>query len=338
MVYQGPERRNIGREETPIEEHAHRAAKTRFLWNPETERAEDNNGHTILTASFDGGINFRELLIAAAFDQKVRPEASIQSEAEVFAQYELYLDGIKLPPLHMYKLKEMMRPANYQIAVQAAKEIGPATKVPTYEKIAAEVMKLQPERLKEICAIQEKPTLVIVVPNSFEQKLAAINSNKHYKNGAGRPQQDLKCDLQQGSPYKDTYQMVNGKVSIVDGIPNSKQVTDVPPRLGIIRSYLIVKFAANKMRLIDKDELATLVQQSLIEAQAKDDNSRIVDNWENGKGTSTIIDPQTLSQYERYVSYYFFSSINRRPYFRYFYPDRIDDRVSGRAGLQLMEF
>ncbi len=336
MVYQGPERRNVDREETLIEKHAQRAAETRFQWNPETERAEDNTGHTITTASFDGGVNFRELLIAAAFDQKTRPQAPTESVVTIFSQYEMFLNSLDLSPVDKHKLKEMMKPDNYQIACQTAQEMGPAPNLPTYGRIAVELMKLPPERLKEICEIQQKPTIIIVMPNSFDQKLATMNRHKHYTGRNGMSQQDVKCDQGLGSPYKDAPQMATGKVSIVDGIPHPK-LPNVPPRLGVVRDYLIKQFAAKKMRLIDKDEIATLAQQSLIESQKTNDNSRIIDNCDSEVETRTMIDSQSLSN-QRYGTYYFFSLNNRRPYFRYFYPDRIDEKVCGRAAFQLLEF
>lgn len=341
MPYNGPDRRIVDREETPADVHAQSAAQTRFQHNPETGRAEDNNGHTIGTANFDGGNQFRELLIAAAFDQKVQPTkeqpAPAQLEAETPTPYTLFIESLGLGPQNTLKLKEMMSPANYRRAVETAKKMDPQKEVPTKEKIETELMNLTPERLKEICEMQEKPTIAIVVPKSFDEKLEAIDANKLYKSQDGKPQENLYCDKSKGSPYLNAPKMSEGKVTIADGIPHPEQLHGVSIKLGARRAHLNAKFAAKKMKLTDKDEQANLLLQSLIEAKETGNNSKIIDNWEAGTGTATILDEETLTESD-FVAYSSFFSNYRQPYFSYHGSRNGIEDARGRASVQLMKF
>jgi len=91
------------------------------------------------------------------------------------------------------------------------------------------------------------------------------------------------------------------------------------------------------MRHIDGVEYQTLLQQSLIAAKAARDNSLIVDNWESGDGTVTVLNPDTLTE-STLVACAGFDSLYRRAYFNALHPGYGNDGIRGRASVQVMEF
>ena len=91
------------------------------------------------------------------------------------------------------------------------------------------------------------------------------------------------------------------------------------------------------MKHIDKDEYAVLMQMSLIEAQASNDNKKIIDNWESGDGTATFLDPETLTK-PTLVAYGDFYSDDRRVCFNAYYPEYDNVRLWGRAAVQVFEY
>lgn len=235
------------------------------------------------------------------------------------------------------KLKAMMSSESYQKSVAAAKEMDPTGRIPTHEQIIAELMKYSPERLGEICEMMEKPTLLIVPATSFDEKLNAMNANKHYTSADGKAQEDLFIDKRIGSPYLEVPRKKKGRVSIVDGVVHPAQLAGVSPELYERREHLTAKFGAKNMRNIGGDEMAVLLQQSLIEAEETHDNSKIIDNWESGTGTVTILDPGSLTN-STSVAFTDFDSNARRVDFFCGNPDGEDDSARGRASLQVMEF
>ncbi len=244
-----------------------------------------------------------------------------------------HLDGLTLTHDEKQKLKEMMTDANYQKAVEAAQELHKDCKVPTKEYIIAELKKLSVSQLKNICEMQKKPTLLIVPPASFADKVKAMNEHKHYPN-----QGNTFVYKYENSPYKNAPTMTTGRISIVDGTIHPK-----PPKSGVStelkfrRDHYDSLFMSKNLGHIDKDEYAVLMQISLIEAEKTGNNSLIIDNWKAGSGTASFIDPTTLIN-ASLVACAIFDSDFRQVYFYAGCPD--DDYVTlrGRSSFQVCTF
>lgn len=268
-------------------------------------------------------------------EQETRLEQARSREASRFG-YEAFIDDLKLSETDTAKLKEMMSEANYVSAVETAKEMK-ASRIPTYGQIVAELTTFTPERLRDICEMMEKPKLQIVSDQSFDENIAAMNANKHYTSASGRPQEGAHVYRGSDSPYNRLSRPSKGKVSIVDGVVHPKQLTGVSTKLGARRTHLTQTYTDKGMRNVDKDEMATLLQQSLREAKAANDNSLIVDNWESGTGTVTILDPDSLTE-STLVACASFNSHDRRADFDAYDPEGEVAGARGRASVQVMEF
>lgn len=279
-----------------------------------------------------------------ALDLASRKDDDIEALRKVIAietktkpQYEQFIDGLNLIDGDKEKLKEMMSPASYERAVATAKEDTPQCTPPTHAQIAKELMGYSEERLRDICEMMEKPTLLIVTPKGLDERLLTMNEHKHYTSADNKSQKDAHCDTSSSSPYKNAPKASKGKVSIVNGIVHPKQLTRVLTKLGARRTHLTQTYAAKGMRNVDKDEMATLLQQSLREAKAANDNSLIVDNGESGYGTVTILDSDSLTE-SSFVAYAGFDSVYRRVSFACHNPVDGNGYARGRASVQVMEF
>ncbi len=251
--------------------------------------------------------------------------------------FEDHIDRLPtLTPEEKAKLKEMMSDQNYQRAVAAAQELQQSCRVPTKAEIIEELKKLTTERLKEICEMMEKPTLLVVPANSFDEKVEAMNQHKHYIHQRG--QENAYVNSDSNSPYRNAPQMARMKVSIVDGFIHPKPPkSGVSSKLGERRDHYTSEFTAKNMKHIDKDEYAVLMQMSLIEAQASSDNKKIIDNWESGDGTLTFLDPDSLTK-PALVAFGYFSSSSRRVRFSADFPELDTVSLRGRAAVQVFEY
>lgn len=263
---------------------------------------------------------------------------AVAVEIKTKSAYEQFIDGLNLADANKQKLREMMSDENYQRAVEAAKEMCPSSKIPTHAQIARELMTYSEERLGDICEMMVVPTLLIVPAQSFDERVDAMNEHKHYVSKSGKSQQEnAYVNRYKDSPYKNAPKIKNGRVSIVEGIVYPAQLPGVSTKLGERRDHLTQKFAAKNMCNISGDEMAVLLQKSLAEAQRTGDNSKIVDNWKDGNGTATIIDPNSLAK-SRLVAYAGFASNLRQADFRAFDPGVGGDYARGRASVQVLEF
>lgn len=264
--------------------------------------------------------------------------ASLDSaqEQEAVTKYEQYIDALELSPPDKAKLIEMMSRANYANAVATAVEMK-ASRIPTYDQIANALMVRTLQSLKDICELMEQPKLDIVSDKGFDESVTAMDENKHYTSAGGEDQNDAYVHRGSDSPYKNlTKQSDKVVVSVVDGKVRPKQLNGVSKKLAERRDFLTAKFQAKAMRHINEKEMATLIQQSLREAEAAKDNSLIVDNWEDGDGTVTFLDPQSLTE-STLVAYALFYSNYRQARF-----NALDSRVvygyaRGRAAVQVLE-
>jgi hypothetical protein len=202
--------------------------------------------------------------------------------------------------------------------------------------VVSEIMKLSPEKLKDICEMMEKPKLVIVPDNSFDDKVSAMNEHRHYKNKKGESQESAYVNDNEDSPYRYFPKARKSKVSIVDGVVHPKQLEKVSTGLRERREFLTKKYIAKGMRHIDKDEYAILMQQSLIEAVEYNDNNFIIDNYETGD-TCTFLDPESLTK-TTLVANAAFNSRIRRVFFFASVPDDGNVFLRGRAAVQVFEF
>lgn len=266
--------------------------------------------------------------------------ARARSLEGVRAKYETFIDGLGLSVADTLKLKEMMSEANYVIAVETAQELK-ASKIPTYEQIATELMNYAPERLRDICEMMEKPELVIESDQSFDDNVQAMDENKHYTAADGKPQEDSYVNGESNSPYRNLNKPGKVKVSIVDGVVHPKQLKGVSTRLGARRDHLTAKYAAKEMKHISPNGNAALLQQSMKRAKAVGDNSLIVDNWEKWKtenipGTITFIEPSKLTK-STIVACSYFDSGTRRAHFHANDPHDELGFARGRASVQVLE-
>lgn len=242
--------------------------------------------------------------------------------------------GTDTPEASKAKLLEAVSEEKFNLAVQAAKELDPNLKLPNNarEWVVAGLELLSPERVAEICTVMEKPTLIIIPANSFDKKVKQMNQNKHYEG-----QDNTFVALGDNEPYRQVAKIVNVRVCIVDGVVHPKQQKDAPITLGARRKYEQVRFAKKNMKLAGPHAMATLLQQTLIESEKTGDNSKIIDNWEDGSGTSTILNPEELAD-STFVAYADFRSRERQVDFFSRDPDFESDLIRGRALVQVLEF
>jgi hypothetical protein len=266
--------------------------------------------------------------VQLTFDQAVTPGAS-DPEKSV---YESLVDGLALPEEAREKLKAMMTIEEYNSAVGTYHEMGGIKTPPTRNQIVAEIMSWSVDRLRKECEMREKPTLVIVSDHSFGENITAMDANKHYSSSKGGGQGNAYV---YGGAYVNAPEPNKGRVSIVDGVVHPKPLKGVSRELGEGRHQLTEAFSEKGMRHIDGVEMQTLLQKSLREAHV--DAGLIVDDWKSGKGTLTILNPESLAE-STLVAYATFAAYRSRPYFFADTPDVMNNRIRGRASVTVMEF
>lgn len=248
--------------------------------------------------------------------------------------FEQFINGLNLPERDKVKLIEAINEENFNEAVATAKEIDPNCKIPSdaYARIVRKLMQYIPERLKEICDEMQKPALIVVPANSFDEKIRNMDENRHYGNQDG-------AYVAQGSdePYDSVEKVDNVKVCIVDGVVHPKQREDAPTGLEARRKYEIERLDKKEMELVGVNRMVTLIQQLLREAERTGDNNKIIDNWESGNGTATILNPKSLMD-SQFVAFSFFDSRDCRVGFSSNVPERDSDFIRGRASVQVLEF
>lgn len=234
------------------------------------------------------------------------------------------------------KLRAMLTPEAYELSLSAYHETGGTKKPPTLDQIKAEIMTWPVDRLRKECEMREKPTLLIVSDNSFNDGIEEMNKNKHYENTQGT-QQDAYFNRGNESPYVDAPKPNKGRVSITDGKPKKEQLEGVSTKLGKRRDHLTREYEAAGMRHIDAVEMQALMQRSLIEACKAKDNNFVVDHWERGNDTVTFLNPDSLNK-SALVACSRFDSRDHRVNFSARDPDAGAANLLGRATVQVMEF
>lgn len=220
---------------------------------------------------------------------------------EFRTEFESFINDSELSETDRAKLLEMVSDKNYLNAVETAKEMN-ASKIPTYEQIIGELIKLGAEELRVICETMEQPKLLIVADQRLDENIAAMDANKHLYSNSGDPQSNavVTAHSPSHSPYRTLPTPRKVKVSIVEGIVSPKQLGETSKDLESEMEKVTAAFAERNMRHIDVNEMATLLQQSLREAEAAEDNSLVVDSgiYEKGKNirnsTRTLINPDSL--------------------------------------------
>jgi hypothetical protein len=262
---------------------------------------------------------------------------SIAIEIRTEPDYKQFIDGLALSETNKAKIAEMMCRKSYQSAAATAREMDPTCNIPSHKLIVQEIMALSPDRLREICETMERPTLLIVSPCGFDQKIQAMNWNMPYTRGDGRNQTEAFVDSAKDSPFENVPESEKTIISITDGVPHPKQLTGVSAEIGERRDYLTQQFAAQNMRHISVGEMATLLQKSLRETEGGKKNKRIVDNYAVKPSTITFLDPNSLRE-SAFVAYAYFSARKCQVKFNSQDPKFVSDSLRGRATMQLMEY
>jgi hypothetical protein len=226
-------------------------------------------------------------------------------------------------------LKEALTQEKFKLAVKTAKELDPNLEIPEdlLGRFLAELRSWGPERLAEICSEMEKPTINIVPSNSFNDKVAQMDRNKHYEG-----QNNTFVAEGDDEPYRNVKTVNKVRVFLDDGKPKPSQINDAPIGLEARREFEAKRTTRKSMDYVGPHRAAVLLQQGLIEAEQTGDISKIVDCE-----TITVLNPKNLTD-SRYVAYANFS-----PYFRKVRCDSSDpnfevDRLRGRASVQVLEF
>jgi hypothetical protein len=268
--------------------------------------------------------------------EKLRRAISIEIQGDQLCNQ--FINRLGLLQSEAFKLKEMMSMENYLSAVATAKELDPECKIPTYAQIIETLISTSPEKLKNACEMMEKPTLLIVSPNSFDDKIAAMNAHKYFISADGKSQEDAFVNRDHHSPFNDIPKAKKTVVSITDGAVHPSRPVGYSRVPGGKRNQLASKFAARGLKHIGVNEMATLIQKSLREADQARDNRLVVDNWEDGIGTTTLLDPKSLAKSTAVAVADFYSSDQHQACFDHFPSKESLPHLRGRATMQLMEY
>ncbi|MFC1647789.1 hypothetical protein ACFL10_02230, partial [Patescibacteria group bacterium] len=206
---------------------------------------------------------------AIASELKAEP---FEDENEgVDLKYRRFIKNLSLSKKEQERLIEMGSYKSYQRAAKTAKEIHSQILLPTYDQIVEKLMTFSEEKMRDICEIMEKPVLLIVPDISFNEKIRAMNSNRHYRSTKAKgysrrkPQKPAYVMREGSSPFNEIEKAEKVRVSIVDGVVHPQQV-DAPYNLEERTDYYIERYAERGMRLIYTDEMAVLFQLTLREA------------------------------------------------------------------------
>lgn len=227
------------------------------------------------------------------------------------------------------ELQEVLTEEKFELAVKTAKEMDPELEIPEdlRGRFLAELRSWGPERLAEICSEMEKPTINIVSANSFEDKVAQMDRNKHFDG------QDEVFVAQGGDePYRGVKSPKKARVCLDDGMPKPKQIDNAPISLKPRRKFEAERTSKKSMDFVGPHRMASLLQQSLIEAELTGDKGKIID-FE----TVTVLNPKNLIN-SQYVACADFGPNLRRVNFGSRFPYAEYVNVRGRASVQVLEF
>lgn len=227
------------------------------------------------------------------------------------------------------ELQEALTEEKFQLAVKAAQELDPNLEIPEdlRERFLAELRSWGPERLAEICSEMEKPTINIVPSNSFNDKVAQMDRNKHYEG-----QNDTFVVEGDDEPYRNVKTVSKVRVFLDDGKPKPSQIDDAPFGLEKRRKFEAKRTGDKNMDFAGPHRIASLLQQSLIEAEQTGDMSKIIDSK-----TVTVLNSKNLTD-SKYVACARFDPRAREVNFYSNNPGGGADIIRGRASVQVLEF
>jgi len=231
----------------------------------------------------------------------------------------------KLPEV----LQEALTEEKFRLAIETAKQMDPDKDIPEdlRERYLAELNSWSPERIAEVLSEMEKPTLNIVTANSFEEKVAQMNRNKHYED-----QNDVYVAQGDDEPYHAVKSPKKARAYLDDGMPKKKQIKGAPITLEARREFELKRTGDKNLDLVGPHRSASLIQQSLIEAEQTGDNSKIIDF-----DTATVLNPKNLTG-SKFVAYADFPPDSREVRFDSYNPYYEDGSIRGRASVQVLEF
>lgn len=247
--------------------------------------------------------------------------------------FEKYLTSLQLNDQQKDRLRLLA--IGYNDSVLTAQEICPTVTIKPLKKILAEVIKLGPEKLKAIAEFTQ-PTLLVIPPNRFTDKISSINNNRKYQ---GQNETYLANSNEQ--PFQSVASVTETVISIVDGAQHMPHITGIAKdsRWDERRLQFKEHLKQKNLRLINAHEYAVLMQRSLREYQQDGgtDKAKIIDFYENGNNTLTCLDDADLTN-SSLVAFGFFYSDLRRVYFHAFDPDFTDEDLRARPSVQVCKY
>ena len=227
------------------------------------------------------------------------------------------------------ELQEALTEERFELAIKAAKELDPNLEIPEdlRELFLAELRSWGPERLAEICSEMEKPTINIVPSNSFKDKIAQMDRNRHYEG-----QNNTFVAEGDDEPYRNVKTVSKVRVFLDDGKPKPSQINDAPIGLEARREFEAKRTTEKSMDYVGPHRAVVLLQQGLIEAEETGDRSKIVDF-----DTVTVLNPRNLTD-SKYVTYSYFHPNFLKVYFDSYDPRNVYGLLRGRASVQVLEF
>ena len=262
----------------------------------------------------------------------IAPSAAPRPSREETKEFETYILSLRLNKAQNESLRQMFN--GYTESVATAKEICPNVKIKTLKAILAEVVKLGPEKIKEIAQFA-KPTLLVIPQNAFMDKKAAMDANPKYEN-----QNETFVWTDAGAPFETVKPMAKTVISIVDGAQHMPHIDGIPSdlRFDQRRAKFKEHYQRKNMKLISANEYAMLMQRSLREYQkTENDTSEIVDFYETSNDTITCLDDADLTN-SSLVAYGYFNAERRKVYFFAFDPDITHEDLRGRPSVQVCTY
>ena len=210
-----------------------------------------------ITANVNGAI------LKSIGESLAEPGYEYETSAKGFEQYLNDADE-QFSRQSLFWLKDMVSRDNFSIAVQTLKELSPESEIPqnAYQQILERLMQLTPARLKEICDEIEVPVIILVPGNTFDEKIAAMDKNRHH-NTLQNPAEVDPHLLRRAQIKSDRI-----RVCIIDGKSWFHSEYENPKTT--VKEALISalkRLSRKQMQPVGPNEIAALYQFSLISSQ-----------------------------------------------------------------------
>ena len=271
--------------------------------------------------------------------QEIRTVIAVKLKV-VSTPYEIFIDGLGFAPLEAKKLKIMVSEEHYQGAVSAAQDLDPNVVIPSKAQICEKLMTWDPQKLREICQMQARPRVVIETANSFEEQVDGMDVHKYYVSKNSARQRNAQIYFGAWSPYLNGHAKGSKPkkvmVSITDAVVHPATFSGAPAQLGEKVNYLKKIYAKKGMKFPSRGAMAALYQMSLKEAKESGDNTKILDHWENGEGTLTLLEPRNGKK-SYLIACSSFNSYQRRVEFMVVNPGDERSEACGRASVVVLE-